>query len=129
MQVPRQELAFARWLARNMDNAPWSLGPIRLGLESALRLIPLLGGASSGLVSLYQFLLAVRLRLPGPKLIHIVLNGGLDLGLALIPWVGDVLDSAFRVHVRNQAIIDRYLASARQKTPSQVRPVRGKPRR
>ncbi len=106
--VPDRELSVSRWLARSMDSR-WGVGPFRFGLETFLRMIPFVGGLSSTLVSVYQFVLAVRLRLPRRRLARMVAYVGVDFLLGLIPYLGDFADSFFRVHVRNQRIIDRHL--------------------
>jgi hypothetical protein len=111
IKVPERELAVSRWLAHHMDSR-WGVGPYRFGLEILLRLIPFVGGTSSTLVSLYQFLLAIRLRLPPGKLARMAAYVGVDAILGLIPYLGDFADGLFRVHVRNQRIIDGYLEAA-----------------
>jgi Domain of unknown function (DUF4112) len=106
--TPDRQLLLARWLARSMDNR-WRLGPLRFGLESVLRLVPIVGGTSSAALSLYQVALAVRLRLPPSKLTRMAVYVGVDLVLGLIPYLGDLANVFFRVHLRNQRIIDRHI--------------------
>jgi hypothetical protein len=108
MAVRQKELGLARWLAWSMDSR-WRLGPLRFGLESLVRLVPVVGGTSSIAVSLYQIVLALRLRLPPNKLARMAMYVGVDLVLGLIPYLGDLADALFRVHLRNQRIIDRQL--------------------
>jgi len=90
----------------------WRLGPVRFGLESLLRFVPVVGGTSSVAISLYQFVLAVRLRLPPSKLARMAAYVTIDTVLGLIPYLGDLADVFFRVHMRNQRIIDRHLDAA-----------------
>jgi hypothetical protein len=107
----QRELRLARWLARNMDTR-WRLGPFRFGLESLLRFVPIVGGTSSMAVSLFQVVVALRLRLPPARLARMAVYVGVDLTLGLVPYLGDLADIYFRVHVRNQRIIDRYVDAA-----------------
>jgi hypothetical protein len=109
--VPPRELTLARWLAQNMDSR-WRLGPFRYGLESLFRFVPVIGGTSSLAVSLYQVMLALRLRLPPRQLVRMAAYVTVDLIFGLIPWLGDLADVFFRVHLRNQRVIDRHLAAA-----------------
>lgn len=109
LAVPPREITLARWLAQSMDSR-WRLGPFRFGLESLFRFVPVIGGTSSLAVSLYQVLLALRLRLPPGKLVRMAAYVGVDLILGLVPYLGDLADVFFRVHLRNQRVIDRYLA-------------------
>jgi hypothetical protein len=116
LSVPERELVLARWLARTMDGR-WHLGPFRFGLESVLRFVPIVGGTSSLALSLYQVVLALRLRLPSRTLIRMAGNIAVDLTLGLIPYLGDLADAWFRVHLRNQRLIDRYVAPPVSKHP------------
>jgi len=90
----------------------WRLGPLPFGLESLLRFVPIVGGTASVAVSLYQVVLALRLRLPASKLARMAVYVAVDLVLGLIPYLGDLADVFFRVHLRNQRIIDRHLDAA-----------------
>jgi hypothetical protein len=107
-RVPQRQLVLSRWLARNMDSR-WRLGPLRFGLESIFRFIPVVGGSTSAVVSLYQVALAARLRMPPSKLARMGAYAGVDLVFGLIPYVGDLADSFFRAHMRNQRLIDRHV--------------------
>ena len=107
-RVPQRQLVLSRWLARNMDSR-WRLGPLRFGLESIFRFIPVVGGSTSAVVSRYQVALAARLRMPPSKLARMGAYAGVDSVFGLIPYVGDLADSFFRAHMRNQRLIDRHV--------------------
>ena len=101
-------LKAARWLARAMD-ARWHIGPLRFGIEPFFNLVPGLGDASSLAVSLYQIVLAMRLALPTSKIARMIVNVGFDFLFALIPVAGDLADLVFKVHLRNQRILDDHI--------------------
>src|SRR6476619_877701 len=107
-RVPERQLALSRFLARNLDSR-WRLGPLRFGFESIFRFIPVVGGSTSAVVSLYQMALAARLRMPPSKMARMGAYAGVDLVFGLIPYVGDLADSFFRAHMRNQRLIDRHV--------------------
>ena len=104
----QRQLAMARWLARSMDTR-WGVGPVRFGAETILNLIPVVGGLGSVIVSVYQLLVAIQLTLPPRKLVRMLLNIVVDGLCGLVPFLGDLVDAFFRVHVRNQRIIDGYM--------------------
>ena len=101
-------LRTARWLARLLD-ARWGLGPIRFGAETVLDFIPGVGDVASAVVSAFQVLVALRVALPRQALLRMLVNIAIDLLLGLVPLAGDLADSVFKVHVRNQRIIDGYV--------------------
>jgi Domain of unknown function (DUF4112) len=107
-RLPERQLALSRFLARNLDSR-WRLGPMRFGLESIFRFIPVVGGSTSAVVSLYQMALAARLRMPPSKLARMGAYAGVDLVFGLVPYVGDLADAFFRAHMRNQRLIDRHV--------------------
>ena len=90
-------------------DARWGFGPVRFGAETILNLIPVVGGLVSVIVSLYQLLVAIQLTLPPRKLIRMLLNVVVDGLCGVVPLLGDLVDAFFRVHVRNQRIIDGYM--------------------
>lgn len=98
----------ARWLARTLD-ARWGLGPFRFGIESVFGFIPGVGDAVSVAVSAYQLLVAIRLALPPSKLARMLFNVALDLLFGFVPLLGDLADTVFKVHLRNQRIIEGHV--------------------
>lgn len=106
--IHERHLKAARWLARLLD-ARWGLGPFRFGAEALLDLIPGVGDAVSVAVSAYQLLVASRLSLPRGKLVRMLVNIAIDLLLGFVPLAGDLADTIFKVHLRNQRIIERHL--------------------
>ncbi|MGI8552937.1 MAG: DUF4112 domain-containing protein [Dehalococcoidia bacterium] len=101
-------LRTGRWLGRFMDSR-WGFGPIRFGAETIVDLIPGVGDLISLGVSLFQLSLAFQLKLPRGKLLRMLLNIAADLSVGLVPVFGDAADTVFKVHLRNQQIIEDHV--------------------
>ena len=106
----QRHLKATRWLARAMDTR-WGIGRFRFGAEAILNMIPIVGDFSSLAVSLYQLWIALKLNLPAAALMRLVANIGVDTAFGSVPFVGDAVDTAFKVHARNQRIIEAHLAA------------------
>ncbi len=95
-----------RQLARIMDTAIRVPGTgIRLGADSIMGLLPIVGDAGGALVGLYIVNEARRLGVPSHKLARMVSNVALDGLVGSVPLVGDVFDVYFKSHRRNVKII------------------------
>jgi hypothetical protein len=103
-------LSSTRRLARLMD-AQWGVGPLRFGLETMTDWVPGIGDLVSLGVSLYQLGVARQLGVPRRRRLRMAVNVGVDALVGGIPVLGDVADTLFKAHVRNQRIIDDYMAS------------------
>lgn len=81
----------------------------RFGLDGMLGLIPGIGDAAGGLISLYLVNEARRHGAPWPLLARMLGNVGLDLVLGAIPLIGDLFDFAFKANHRNVKLLRRHL--------------------
>ena len=90
----------------------------RFGLDPLVGLIPVVGDLSSALVAGWIILEAARFRLPRVVLARMVLNALLDLGIGLIPVLGDVLDFGFKSNTRNLELFHRYASDPDASTAS-----------
>jgi hypothetical protein len=95
-----------RSVARVMDTAVRVpiLG-VRIGADSLMGLLPVVGDAAGALIGLAIFNEARRLGLPRDKLAKMLLNLGIDASAGSIPLVGDVFDVYFKSHRRNFIIM------------------------
>ena len=84
-------------------------GGFRFGLDPLIGLVPGVGDGISAIVSLYIVLEAYRLGASRGTLARMLLNIGLDLGVGIIPIVGDVADFAFKSNRRNLDLLRRHL--------------------
>ena len=104
----RRLLTGARHVARYMD-ARFSIFGFRFGFDSIIGIVPGLGDVVSAVASVYLLWVGVQLRLPGRKLLRMLLNAAADLGMGIVPVVGDVADAVFKSHMRNLRIIEEHV--------------------
>lgn len=82
---------------------------LRIGLDGLLGLLPGLGDALGGLLSLWLVFEARRLGAPPSLLLRMLLNLGLDAALGTVPLAGDLFDVLFKANLRNIALLRRHL--------------------
>jgi hypothetical protein len=109
--VDGRHLARARTLARLLDRAVSVPGTrIGIGLDGLLGLIPGVGDAAGGALSLYVLYLGYRAGAPAGVLARMAANVALDVLVGGVPLLGDLFDLGFQANVRNVALLDRSLA-------------------
>jgi hypothetical protein len=109
------ELERLERLAHRMDTAfrvP-VLG-IRLGWDSILGVIPVIGDAATLAPAVWIMWRARKLGVPATTLARMGLNTGVDALLGAVPVVGDLLDVGLKANKRNVALIRRKLEAAPQ---------------
>lgn len=75
---------------------------ISVGLDPILGLLlPTVGDALGGVVSLGMLFLAVQYRVPAPVIGRMVVNIAMDSAIGAIPVVGDVFDFGWKANERN----------------------------
>jgi hypothetical protein len=82
----------------------------RFGLDPIIGLIPVIGDASTALVSLWLIAEAARFRMPRIVLARMVVNTLVDFAIGAIPILGDVIDFTMKPSSRNLALFRRYAA-------------------
>lgn len=80
----------------------------RFGLNSVIGLAPGAGDAVLVLISLYIVFEAVRLGLPRPKIVRMLVNVAVEGALGAVPVLGDLLDVVWKANLRNVDIIDQH---------------------
>lgn len=88
----------------------------RFGLDSLLGLVPGIGDGATALVSLYILLEARRLGAGMPTLLRMGWNVALDLGLGVVPVVGDVFDLFWKSNLKNIDLLEADLARRAQRS-------------
>jgi hypothetical protein len=78
---------------------------IRLGADSILGLVPVVGDVGSALIGLAIVNEARRLGVPKAKLAKMLTNIGLDAAVGSVPLLGDVFDVFFKSHRKNVQLI------------------------
>lgn len=103
------DLRAMRRFARLLDQAVAIPGTSqRVGLDSALGLIPGVGDAFAALLSITFLASAWRHRVPGRVLARMTGNILIDLLIGAIPVVGDLFDIAFKDNIRNVELLIRW---------------------
>lgn len=98
----------ARGLARLLDRAVSVPGTrIGFGLDGLLGLIPGVGDAAGGALSLYVLYLAHRAGAPGSVLVRMAGNVALDTVVGGVPLLGDLFDLGFKANLRNIDLLER----------------------
>ena len=105
-----------RWLADLFDDRFRLPGTgRRFGLDGLLGLIPGVGDAATGAVSLYLAAEAWRLGMPITKILRMGVNVGIDTALGAIPLVGDLFDFAWKANQKNvRLVLDHLERDARR---------------
>jgi hypothetical protein len=113
--IPREHReTFERYLAlvRLFDEAIAIPGTRwRVGLDFLLGLIPGAGDIAGALAALWGVWLARRMGAPRAVQIRMLGNVALDAAGGAVPVLGDLFDLAFRAHVRNRTLLERWLAA------------------
>jgi hypothetical protein len=105
------DLQVARTLATLMDSQ-FAIGPVRLGLDSIVGLIPVVGDAVSLAAGMYPVHLAKKYGLGKTVVWRMLANLGIDFGVGLVPLVGDIADVGFKANLKNLKLLE---AAARKK--------------
>lgn len=105
-----QTLKRLRWLADLFDDRfrlPFT--GRRFGLDGILGLIPGIGDAATGAVSLYLAAEGWRLGMPMTKMVRMGANVGIDMVLGAIPLIGDLFDFAWKSNQKNVRLVLEHL--------------------
>ena len=103
------DLVAMRRFARFMDEAVGVPGTrFRFGADAALGLIPGVGDLIAGLMSTWIIFGALRHRVPTRKILRMIINVLLDVGLGEIPIIGDIFDFLFEENVMNMQMLLQY---------------------
>ncbi len=103
-------LARLNALARIMDSLFVIPGTqLRLGVDSILGLVPIVGDVLAQVVSAYLIMEARRLGVSKLTLWRMVGNSLIDTVVGAVPLVGDAFDVAFKANMKNLRLLQRHL--------------------
>lgn len=80
---------------------------VRFGLDPIIGLIPVVGDPATLLVGVAMFAEAIRLRVSAHVYRQMLWNLALDWLVGLVPGIDLVLDTAFKAHSENAALLER----------------------
>lgn len=109
--MAREDKALARYtvIADLFDQAFRIPGTSwRFGIDAIIGLVPGAGDLIGSLVGLYGIIVARQLGAPASIQIRMLLNLGVDALVGAIPLLGDLFDFAFKAHVRNRVLLERW---------------------
>jgi Domain of unknown function (DUF4112) len=81
---------------------------IRFGVDAIAGLIPGFGDLASPVYTALILLEGLRLRVPAVVQARMVLNAAIDMGIGLVPLLGDIADVAWKANLRNLALLERH---------------------
>ncbi|WP_070988298.1 DUF4112 domain-containing protein [Halofilum ochraceum] len=97
-------------LAHVLDTCiPVPLLRTRIGLDGLIGLVPGIGDAATGILSLYPVVEAWRLGLPVTTILRMLGNVGVDTVIGAIPLAGDLFDFAYKANRRNVDLLRQAL--------------------
>jgi hypothetical protein len=103
------DLVALRRFAHFMDQAvPIPGTSRRFGADAALGLIPGVGELIGGVMSTWIIFGALRHRVPMRRILRMIVNVLLDIGLGDIPVIGVIFDLLFEENVMNMELLLRY---------------------
>ncbi|MBX5462754.1 MAG: DUF4112 domain-containing protein [Steroidobacteraceae bacterium] len=83
----------------------------RFGLDAIIGLVPGAGDIITGVIGTYGVIIARQLGAPLSVQARMLLNLTIDTVIGAIPLLGDLFDFAFKAHVRNRELLERWLAT------------------
>ena len=98
--APLEALA---WLLDSSIQIPGSR--FRIGVESLLGLVPIVGDAIGALISTYILVAAARMGVPRVTLLRMGFNVAVEAVVGLIPFAGDLFDFGWKANLRNVALL------------------------
>ena len=107
VQARLKRLRRLAWLIDGAFGLPGTR--FRFGLNSVIGLFPVGGDAILGAISLYIVYEAAQLGVPGPQLVRMIANVGVEVLGGSVPILGDLFDMALKANLRNLAIIERHV--------------------
>jgi hypothetical protein len=81
---------------------------LRFGMNGIFGLIPVVGDGLVAFLSLYLVWIAIRMGLPGRKIVEMIFNILINFLIGLVPVVGDFADFFHHANLKNLKILNQY---------------------
>lgn len=101
-----KDLARARQLATLLD-AQFSLFGVRFGLDAVVGLIPAVGDTITAGAAIYPLYVAHKHDLGKDVVARMGINVAVDYLAGLVPFLGDLVDVAFKANLANYALLEK----------------------
>ncbi len=85
--------------------------PVRVGLDSILGLVPVVGDTGTLLVTLYLTSYARKYKVPKRIIAEMYRNAAIDWAIGLVPLAGDIFDVGWKANLRNVALLKAHIKS------------------
>ena len=107
--LPMARMHRLAWLLDNSIRVPGF--NYRIGIDPLLGLLPGIGEAAGGVLSMYIIAEAVRGGLPRAIILRMALNLALEMVIGTIPLIGDLFDMTWKANLRNMRLVESYTAA------------------
>lgn len=101
----KSSIQTSKRLAKLLDSQ-FSIGSIRIGLDSVIGLLPIAGDSLAFLMSSYIVLTAFKLNLPFRVKLKMIWNLLMDYFIGIIPLLGDIFDLSYKANLRNVRLLE-----------------------
>ena len=112
-QSRRFDDELAEQIAWLMDSSI-GLGPISIGLDGLIGLIPGLGDVLTNVISAFIVIRAMQHGVHKAAIMRMLMNLGIDTAVGSVPVVGDFFDFAYKANVKNIRIYRESLSGERK---------------
>jgi hypothetical protein len=104
--APQTRLEHLEALAWILDSSiPVPGTSLRVGLDSVIGLIPVIGDIIGTAISTYILVLAARQGVPRVTLLRMGFNVSVEAVVGMIPFAGDLFDAAWKANLKNVALL------------------------
>jgi hypothetical protein len=104
--LPLARMHRMAWLLDNSIRVPGF--NYRIGIDPLLGLLPGIGEAAGGVLSMYIIAEAARGGLPRAIILRMALNLALEMVIGTIPLIGDLFDMTWKANLRNMRLVESY---------------------
>jgi len=101
--------------AHRIDMSLGSFLGIRFGWGSVIGIIPGLGDVADTLLALLVLRTCMKLPLPTPLLVHMLINIAIDFVIGIVPIIGDLADGWYKCNTRNAVLLEKHLREVGRK--------------
>jgi Domain of unknown function (DUF4112) len=99
-----EDVARLKRLEKLLDRQ-FSVMGVKFGIDGIIGLLPVAGDVVTGVCGIYLILEARRLGASRLTMARMFANWGIDVGVGVIPVLGDFFDIAFKSNTRNMRLL------------------------